>query len=64
MAVQYRQSLCLSRRNVFPVGFVVQRGKLIVILPVEHGVNRLSGDHQGDDVFLAEVKFALSGVIK
>ncbi len=64
MAVQYRQSLCLSRCNVFLVGFVIQHRKLIIIFTVEHGVNRLSGDHQGDDVFLAEVKFALSGVIK
>ena len=64
MAVQYRQSLCLSRCNVFLVGFVVQYRKLIVILPVEHGVNRLPGDHQGNVISLAEVKIALLRVIK
>ena len=64
MAVQYRQSLCLSRCNVFLVGFVVQYRKLIVILPVEHGVNRLPGDHQGNGISLAEVKIALLRVIK
>ena len=64
MAVQYRQSLCLSRYNVFLVGFVVQYRKLIVILPVEHGVNRLPGDHQGNGISLAEVKIALLRVIK
>ena len=64
MAVQYRQSLCLSRCNVFLVGFVVQYRKLIVILSVEHGVNRLPGDHQGDGISLTQVKIALPGVIK
>ena len=64
MAVQYRQSLCLSRCNVFLVGFVIQYRKLIVILTVKHSVDRLPGDHQGDGVFLAEVKIALLRVIK
>ena len=64
IAVQYRQSLCLSRCNVFLVGFVIQYRKLIVILSVEHGVNRLPGDHQGDGISLAQVKIALPGVIK
>ena len=64
IAVQYRQSLCLSRCNVFLVGFVIQYRKLIVILSVEHGVNRLPGDHQGDGISLAQVKITLPGVIK
>ena len=64
MAVQYRQSLCLSRCNIRLIGFVIQHRKLVVILTVKHGIDRLSGDHQCDGVFLAEVKFALSGVIK
>ena len=64
MAVQYRQSLCLSRCNVFLVGFVVQYRKLIIILAVKHGVDRLPGDHQGNGISLAEVKIALLRVIK
>ena len=64
MAVQYRQSLCLSRCNVFLVGFVIQHRKLIIIFTVKHCVNRLTRNHQCDSIFLAEVKFALSGVIK
>ena len=64
MAAQYRQSLCLSRRNIRLVGFVIQRGKLIVILAVKHGVDRLPGNHQGNGISLAEVKIALLRVIK
>ena len=64
MAVQYRQSLCLSRCNIRLVGFVIQHRKLIVIFTVKHGINRLTGDHQCDGVFLAEVKIALLRVIK
>ena len=64
MAVQCRQSLCLSRCNVFLVGFVIQHRKLIIIFTVKHGINRLTGDHQCDGVFLAEVKISLFGVIE
>ena len=64
MAVQYRQSLCFPCRNVRLIGFIIQHRKLIIIFTVKHGINRLTGDHQCDSIFLAEVKFALSGVIK
>ena len=64
MAVQYRQSLCFPCRNVRLIGFVIQHCKLTIIFTVKHCVNRLTRNHQCDSIFLAEVKFALSGVIK
>ncbi|CDC62609.1 unknown [Clostridium sp. CAG:448] len=64
MAVQYRQSLCFPRRDIRLIGFVVQYRKLIVILAVKHGVDRLPGDHQGNGISLAEIKIALLRVIK
>ena len=63
MTVQYRQSLCFSRRDFRLVGFVIQHRKLFVIFTVKHGVNRLTGDHQCDGILLAEVKIALLRVI-